>query len=250
MIDRPTDAEPKVTTVRARSDGAKSDRAGAILAAAQQLFATRSFADVTMAEIARQVGLAKGTLFLYFPTKEALGLSLVEQLLHRWFDALDGGLDALDRPASPEDVGELVLSALRSAPDLVPLLAIMGSVLEHNVSLEQVRRFKAGLLERMARSGARLEAALPWLELGAGGRVLLILHALVVGLHQLAAPAPLVREALASAPLSALRVDFERELAEAFVLHLRGLHSRKRAAPQNGPPGRGGRKGSNRDDGR
>lgn len=194
-----------------------------------------------MAEIARHVGLAKGTLFLYFPTKEALGLALAEQLLHRWFDVLDDGLDALERLSTPEDVGELVLAALKRVPDLVPLLAIMGSVLEHNVSLDQVRRFKAGLLDRMARSGARLEAVLPWLAPGAGAGVLLLLHALVVGLYQLAAPAPLAREALASPPLSALQIDFERELAEAFVLHLYGLRGRGAAASGDGRSGRGGR---------
>ena len=61
---------------RARKVEHKQARAKDILDAALALYRARGFAAFTMADLAAEVGLAKGTVFLYFPTKEALGLAL------------------------------------------------------------------------------------------------------------------------------------------------------------------------------
>jgi len=53
-------------------------RAQAILAAAARVFARRGLESCTMEEIAREAGVAKGTLYLYFPSKQELFLAVFD----------------------------------------------------------------------------------------------------------------------------------------------------------------------------
>ena len=63
---------------RARSEAAKDTRRQALLTAALDEFFERGFAAARMDDIARRAGFSKGTLYLYFDSKEALFASLIE----------------------------------------------------------------------------------------------------------------------------------------------------------------------------
>jgi AcrR family transcriptional regulator len=58
-----------------------TDKAAALLAAAFRLIAQEGLHGTPTAAIAREAGVAHGTLFLYFPTKEALFNALYLELL-------------------------------------------------------------------------------------------------------------------------------------------------------------------------
>lgn len=61
------------------------------MASAAQLFVEKGFDATTMTEIAARAGAAIGTLYLFFPTKEALA----EAILAEHAEALSAQLDAL-----------------------------------------------------------------------------------------------------------------------------------------------------------
>ena len=63
-------ATTKRSTKRARSAEARAERRDEILDAAEELFAEQRFAELHMVRLAKEIGLAKGTLYLYFPSKE------------------------------------------------------------------------------------------------------------------------------------------------------------------------------------
>jgi AcrR family transcriptional regulator len=52
-----------------------------ILDCARQLFASKGFDSASTRDIARAAGIATGTLFNYFPTKEAIAMTLVAEAL-------------------------------------------------------------------------------------------------------------------------------------------------------------------------
>ena len=54
------------------------DREEIILDAAQRRFASYGYSKVTMDEIAEDIGMAKASLYYYFPTKEAIFRSVVQ----------------------------------------------------------------------------------------------------------------------------------------------------------------------------
>jgi len=54
-----------------------NDKEELILNAAQRRFASYGYSKVTMDEIAEDVGMAKASLYYYFPTKEVIFRSIV-----------------------------------------------------------------------------------------------------------------------------------------------------------------------------
>jgi AcrR family transcriptional regulator len=213
------------TFERARKAEDKAARRRAILDAARALFAERGLTGFAMAEVAARAGLSKGTLYLYWPTREELLLAVLEELLWQWLDELDGRLDDTRAPSAPKRLAAIVCDSLASYEPLGRLLAVLQTVLEHNVSRDSIVRFKSELGVRMATTGARFEEKLP-LAAGDGVRVLLHLNALLVGLVQMADAAPLVQEVLARPPLDALKVDLPRELRAALTTYFEGIGRR------------------------
>lgn len=65
---------------RARTEEAKEDRRAAVLKAALDEFFIKGFTAARMDDIARRADLSKGTLYLYFSSKDALFQALIEDL--------------------------------------------------------------------------------------------------------------------------------------------------------------------------
>ena len=59
----------------------KQDRPAEIVTAALHLFAAKGYGPTTLADVARAAGISKGTVYLYFETKEALFRAVVQQEL-------------------------------------------------------------------------------------------------------------------------------------------------------------------------
>ncbi len=225
---------------RARSQEAKSLRRRGILDAAGRLWARSTFDEFTMSDVARRARLAKGTLYLYFPTKEALLLDLLEIRLDRCLSDLESGFESQGSPPDPDGAARLIASTLLADDPLVRLLTILGTILEHNVPEQRIRAFKSWLHGRLVRTGTVLERRLPFLGNRGGVKLLLYLQALVSGLGQLARPAPLVARVLAAPEFEAFRLDFEAELRAALAALMRGVAAALPTTRSTGPEGTAG----------
>jgi len=71
---------------RARSETAKLAREDSILTAAEILLRQSGYDAMTMQAVAMAAGLAKGTLYLYFTSRESLVLAVHGRLFDRWID--------------------------------------------------------------------------------------------------------------------------------------------------------------------
>jgi AcrR family transcriptional regulator len=137
-----------------------------------------------MAAIARAAGLAKGTVYLYFDTKESVFLDLVSSELAAWVADSSARLEETNQNATPADVAKAVASALAERPALIRLIALLHVVLEQNTEREALRAFKIRLLAITEQAAGVFEQALR-LEPGTGTRLVLWMHALTVGLSQI-----------------------------------------------------------------
>jgi AcrR family transcriptional regulator len=208
---------------RATSGVQKEIRRQAILDTAWAQLRTRPYAAILMAQIAEAAGLAKGTLYLYFPTKEALFLAVLEEQLGDWFGVVNADLRALGVTRA-DAVAELLSRTLADRPGLTHLLGLLHSVLETNVETERILAFKRMLLDQLGRTGVLLESALPPLAPGAGMRLLLWTHALIIGLGSMADPPAPIREAQeAAADLAPFRIELAEELRATLTTLLEGL---------------------------
>jgi AcrR family transcriptional regulator len=89
-------------------DGDKRRR---ILAAATAVFAERDFHQVLVSEVAARAGVGKGTVYLYFPTKDHLHRGALEASLERVAAEVEQAADA-DAPPS-EVLRDVVVAILR-----------------------------------------------------------------------------------------------------------------------------------------
>lgn len=209
---------------RARRPEDKEERRRQILDSARALLdADTPFAALTMADVARAAGLAKGTPYLYYPTKEALFLAILLEDLGEWFGVLRAGL--LEVSPTPDAVAERIAATLSARPRLVRLLGLLHAVLEENLDLDTARAFKRSLAVALGGAGEGLEQRLS-LAPGTFPRLLLRLHALVVGLGAMSRPSPVVATVLAEPGMEGLRVEFEPELRAALADWLRGMSQR------------------------
>ena len=206
---------------RARRPEDKEGRRRQILDAARVLFdADTPFAALTMAEVARAAGLAKGTPYLYYPTKEALFLAVLLEDLAEWFGVLHPALLTIE--PSPDAVAARIADTLVARPRLVRLLGLLHAVLEANIDLETARAFKRALAGALGGAGEGVEQRLPGFAPGDFPRFLLRLHALVVGLGAMSRPSPVIAQVLAEPGMEGLRVDLRTELQAAVRDWLRG----------------------------
>ena len=67
--------------VRAKRERRKDARPGELLEAALELFVEKGFAATRVEEVAKRAGVSKGTLFLYFSSKEELFKAVVRENL-------------------------------------------------------------------------------------------------------------------------------------------------------------------------
>jgi TetR/AcrR family transcriptional regulator len=68
-----------VNSVRSKRERRKEARPGELLAAALDLFVEKGFAATRVEEVAQRAGVSKGTLFLYFSSKEELFKAVVRE---------------------------------------------------------------------------------------------------------------------------------------------------------------------------
>ena len=176
-----------------------------------------------MAQVAERCGLAKGTLYLYFRTKEELFLALLEQEFASWFEAVERGLEAMKGAANRESVRRLLVEATLARPAFPKLLSLLHGVLEHNLPTEVAHGFQLELLRRTERAARTLEKRMGFLPPGYGMTFLLRFHALVIGLQQMADPAPGLREILQFPGLEAFQVNFHQELNDSVQALLMGM---------------------------
>lgn len=76
----------------------KDARPGELMTAALQVFAERGFAATRLEEVAQRAGVSKGTVYLYFDSKEALFKAAVESAV---MPALEAGEAIAADPAQP-----------------------------------------------------------------------------------------------------------------------------------------------------
>jgi TetR/AcrR family fatty acid metabolism transcriptional regulator len=125
-----------------RPSAAKADKHDAILRAATRVFARHGFFNAQVADVAREAGVAAGTVYLYFRSKDDLLASIFERTMRTAIDegraALFGVTDPLARLTA---IARLHLDRLGRDRDL----AIVFQV-ELRQSTKHMERFSSTLL--------------------------------------------------------------------------------------------------------
>lgn len=111
------------------SEQAKQENRARILEKAAEIFTAKGFDATTTRDIALASGVAAGTLFNYFPSKETLAMTMVAEAFGQ------GRADYRRRVNGHEDLAEeLFLYVASGLRRLRPLRPFLGPVLERSLS--------------------------------------------------------------------------------------------------------------------
>ncbi len=132
----------------------KQERRAQILEAARTVFRKKGFLVATMDEVASEAELSKGTLYLYFKSKDDLlmgiGISNIRDMAVRFEDALDRNETGLETVAAMmRSYAEFALDRPRDFRNMASFLASGQSL---DTSLPQFTEYRdaiAGLTARM-----------------------------------------------------------------------------------------------------
>ena len=191
----------------------KTARRAAILRAAEEL-SNRSL-GFSMDQLARRAGVAKGTVYLYFGTREEVLLAVHEKQTHELFDVVERSLSASS--LTGESVVRTGLRYLKAHPEFYPLAGNCRGMLDTNVSTEAAFSFKEGIARRLAALGIRIEELYPGLRAGEGAALLTNCYALIVGLWQQADVPLSLRSVMHRPEMQIFKIDFERQLSAALL---------------------------------
>lgn len=182
------------TTTKARKTPrqARSGRTvGAILDAGAQVFVRRGYDGTTTARIAERAGVSVGSLYQYFPNKDAVLLALAERHVGESHATLGRALDELEARAAPtlDEIVRALVRALIEAHAASPALHRLLS--DHVPRLSRLESAKdasdRALLARVAALIGRTPRAR---AVGATAAIALVAHTLESLAHWYVLDAP------------------------------------------------------------
>ena len=133
---------------RARTIAQKQQRHAMIIDAAEALLRQSGSDALTMEALAQAAGLAKGTTYLYFTSREALLLAVYNRLFDRWIDEFAG---AMPERGDQKKLCEDFAACFARDPLFIQLSAISHSSLDPQLSVADFISAKRAMARRVKR---------------------------------------------------------------------------------------------------
>ena len=172
----------------------------------------------SVAALAAEAGLAKGTVYRYFQSKEQIFIALLSDDFSQLFAGLAQLIDEL--PVQPKDAAGHFAAGytalLQQSDSLLPLMAMLTAVLEQKLPQAELLSFKQQLAEALQALGQRLATRLIGVTTEQAAQLLLHSYALTLWLYQATCLPDAVQQMLQQAGLQALKRDFNAELPTAL----------------------------------
>lgn len=155
---------------KAKNQQQKLERINSILNSAEQLFANGDKELPSVIEIANKSGIAKGTVYLYFTTKESIFLTLVERHIQQWlmnFESLLRQYEAV----TVNDVCNYITQYWNQTPSFGQLVRLSDAVLENRVDSKVYANFHTRKINEFKRLSPAFKELNPqvagseWVEL-------------------------------------------------------------------------------------
>jgi len=211
---------------RARKPEQIEQRREDILSAALQLFVEKGFENVSLNDIAREVGLAKSNIYSYFESREHIYLILLQREGIAWEDRVSPALKKLQGKGTIEKVAKVIVSSFVESERYCLLICVINSVLEKNLSSELVQNFRTAFYDRRERFAHLIASALPGSSVENISPLMLCLFAAVSGVWPLSHPPQKSTTFLDEPQFLHLKVIFEREMTVFTQTLLRGAISK------------------------
>lgn len=208
---------------RARSDQAKLQKRELILNTASELFDRQPDVLPTAADIARQSHMAKGTVYLYFKSKEQIFLALLERHYQAWFNDIREALQD-EKPDIDQWINALC-HYIETQPQFFYLASLSSAIIEKNVEQTYLLKFRHQLSAMLESCAIELANKIGQDEHQNCARLLMRSYALLLGLWQISHPSG--DEQVQDPTLSIIQPEFKDESRQALQQLWRGYIDNK-----------------------
>lgn len=173
--------------IRATNPEDKELRREAILDAAEQLWLSQPERMSNVAEIATAAGLAKGTVYLYFRSKEELFLAIHERHVNTFFNRMKSYASQTGQLMTLDDMFAVNRQFLLDFPAFLPVATLCHGLLERQIPLDIAFAFEEHTHAQLDELVQVLRHHFPQ----ATQALMLQSYALFLGLWQMMRPSPL-----------------------------------------------------------
>lgn len=202
---------------RALHDWQKEQRSVAILEAAEALFVKRFGELPRVDDVARKAKIAKGTVYLYFSSKEAIFLSLLEWRLSEWIEDALAQINENAASLSIDDIIDAFLTYPLENRIVLDLASFSSALLETSVDEQVALEYKITLSNKLEKIGAAIGES--DIDIASDEILLRLLrsYAYVVGLWQLVEPRWVKKSLRKRKQIRWLQIDFETDVRAALA---------------------------------
>lgn len=201
--------------IRARTEEQKEQRLAEIKQAADRLFSEHPYHEITLTSIADELGCSRAQVYKYVSTKEEVFLELCADKRREYFDALLSACP-VGCGYSDEVLAEVWSSILSAHLDFLRYCGILMTIIETNVSVERLARFKTSYYEDVDVVIGMLSANLG-IDERAADELYYRVYFQAVGMGTFSYDNPLVTQALELADIQRPKPNFRPYMRE-FIL--------------------------------
>jgi len=202
---------------RANKPEQKAQRRQQILLATRERFESLAYEEVNLNHIAADIGITKAALYRYFRNKETLFLAL-------FVESLEELIEFSEAETGQASLADTICDALIKQPLYCKLSAILHTILERNLTLEEAHEFKHTLLALMSQFAERISrhpvssAYTPTQTIN----LLMQIQESVIGVWHMTHPSGAIAEVLQQPALSLFNRSFEDSLRAHIKLLVSG----------------------------
>ncbi|MCX6116243.1 MAG: TetR family transcriptional regulator [Proteobacteria bacterium] len=212
--------------IRAILDDEKLARENDFIEGALTLFLKEEYSNIGVLDICKQIGLAKGSFYLYFHSKEEVFLRIVEQQIVKWGQLLDQKLSELPTQCPLHLAAKTFVSSLSEFSPMLRLFSLLHSIIEKNVRPERILPFKLKMLEVQSSQAILWKKIYPRLDDDDIQKLLIFLSSSLLGIWTLANPPESARAAIQLGGLEKILAPFGSTLESQLEMFLKGLQAK------------------------
>ncbi len=210
----------------AKSKEDKLKKRNRLIEEAYRQYKKKDFDAIKIADLAKNCQVAKGTVFNYFESKEALFLLLLIKEYGKWYDGLAAkvvDVDALDTGTVQRILLQYVSGTVTTNQTLFRLIGLSHSRLEHNVSLRMAEQYRRFLNERITGLSRIMMEKTANMTMVQSIKLMMSLHSIFVGQVQMATLPDVMLKELPMDELEAYEINFEVTVLEQLKTYMKGL---------------------------
>lgn len=213
---------------RARTDEKKSERRDAIYSAAFTLLKKDGYENVSFNGIAAEAGFTKSNLYRYFSSREEIFLNIFSTLFEGWVDDCLKRLRKLEQGANIERFAKTYVKSMKAHTQYLDLSPMLFNSLERNSSFEQLLAFKKVAMQRLYEIAVEVCRIYPTLSIQEAFKYLNLTFAATNNYWSASTENDALKKIYKMAEFKELKPNFEKDLATAIEIILRGLDVKNR----------------------